>query len=164
MRFYRTTLLILALALALSACKKKEEAPPPAPAPAPEVSTAPAPAPEVSTAPAVAAFKVDSVDLGKAVGADKKVTDAAATFAPKDTIYASVSSEGTAPTVKLHAKWTFGDAGKVVKEEDKSITPTGPTVTEFHISKLTGWPVGKYHVEISADGVSSGVKDFEVKK
>jgi hypothetical protein len=161
MRFYRTTLLILAVCLALSACKKKEEAPPPAPAP--EVSTA-APTPEVSTAPAVVAFKVDSVDLGKAIGSDKKISEAATTFGPKDTIYAAVSSEGTAPSVKLHAKWTFGDAGKVVKEEDQSITPTGPTVTEFHISKATGWPVGKYHVEISADGVSSGVKDFEVKK
>jgi hypothetical protein len=161
MRFYRTTLLVLALCLALSACKKKEEAPPPAPAPAPEVSTAPAPSVET---PAVVAFKVDSVDLGKAIGSDKKISEPATTFGPKDTIYASVSSEGTAATVKLHAKWTFGDAGKVVKEEDLNIVPTGPAVNEFHISKPGGWPVGKYHVEITADGVSAGTKDFEVKK
>ena len=160
MRFYRTTLLILAVCLALSACKKKEEEAPP-PAPAPEVSVAPV---TTDTTPAVVAFKVDSVDVGKAIGADKKVTDAATTFGPKDTIYASVATEGTAPSVKLHAKWTFGDAGKVVKEEDLNIAPTGPAVNEFHISKLTGFPVGKYHVEITADGVSSGVKDFEVKK
>ena len=125
MRFYRTTLLVLAVCLALSACKKKEEAPPP---PAPEVSVAPAPSVET---PAVVAFKVDSVDLGKGVGPDKKITDATTTFGPKDTIYASVASEGTAPTVKLHAKWTFGDAGKVVKEEDLNIAPTGPAVNEF---------------------------------
>jgi hypothetical protein len=161
MRFYRTTLLILAVCLALSACKPKEEAPTPAPAPAPEVSTAPV---TTDTTPAVVAFKIDSVDLGKAIGPDKKITDATTTFGPKDTIYASVATEGTAPTVKLHAKWTFGDAGKVVKEEDLNIVPTGPAVNEFHISKLTGWPVGKYHVDISADGTSAGVKDFEVKK
>jgi hypothetical protein len=161
MRFYRTTLLILALCLALSACKKKEEAPPPAPAPAPEVSTAPATSVET---PAVAAFKVDSVDLGKAIGPDKKITDATTTFAPKDLIYASVASEGTAPTVKLHAKWTFGDGATIVKEEDAEIHPTGPVNTMFLLSKKTPWPVGKYHVEISADGVSAATKDFEVKK
>lgn len=161
MRFYRTTLLILAVCLALSACKPKEEAPPPAPAPAPEVSTAPV---TTDTTPAVVAFKVDSVDLGKAIGPDNKITDATTTFGPKDTIYASVATEGSAPTVKLHAKWTFGDDGKVVEEKDLNIAPTGPAVNEFHISKKSGWPVGKYHVEITADGTSAGVKDFEVKK
>ena len=159
MRFYRTTLLILAVCLALSACKKKEEAPPPAPAP--EASTAPT---TVETTPAAVAFKVDSVDLGNAIGPDKKVTAPSTTFGPKDTIYASVATEGTAPSMKLHAKWTFGDAGQVVKEEDLNIAPTGPAVNEFHISKASGWPVGKYHVDISADGVSAGTKDFEVKK
>jgi hypothetical protein len=158
MRFYRTTTLILAGCLALSGCKKKEEAPPP---PAPEVSVAPAPSVET---PATVPFKVSSVDLGKAVGPDKKITDPATTFGPKDTIYASVTTEGTAPSVKLHAKWTFGDAATVVKEEDLSIVPTGPASTEFHISKKTPWPVGKYKVEISADGSPAGSADFEVKK
>ncbi len=160
MRFYRTTLLILALCLALSACKKNDETPP-APAPAPDVSTAPV---TTDTTPAAVPFKVDSVDLGKAIGPDKKITDAATTFGTKDTIYASVASEGTAPTVKLHAKWTFGDAATVVKEEDLNIVPTGPSVNEFHISKKTPWPTGKYHVEITADGASAGAKDFEIKK
>src|SRR5437763_1461545 len=110
MRFYRTTLLILALCLALSACKKKDETPP---APAPEVSTAPATS---EATPAAVPFKVDSVDLGKAIGPDKKVTDPATTFGTKDTIYASVATEGAAPSVKLHAKWTFGDKGTVLNE------------------------------------------------
>ncbi len=158
MRFYRTTLLILAVCLALSAGKKKDETPP---APAPAVSTAPT---TVETTPAAVPFKVDSVDLGSAVGPDKKVTTPATTFGPKDTIYASVATEGAAPSVKLHAKWTFGDAGQVVKEEDLNIVPSGPAVNEFHISKASGFPVGKYHVEITADGTSAGTKDFEVKK
>ena len=66
--------------------------------------------------------------------------------------------------MKLHAKWTFGDAGKVVKEDDLNIAPTGPATNEFHISKPSGWPVGKYKVEITADGNPAGSKDFEVKK
>jgi hypothetical protein len=44
------------------------------------------------------------------------------------------------------------------------IAPTGPATTEFHISKPSGWPAGKYKVEISADGAPAGSKEFEVKK
>ncbi len=66
--------------------------------------------------------------------------------------------------MKLHARWTFGDSGTVVKEEDLSISPTGPAVNEFHISKKTPWAVGKYKVEITADGNPAGSKDFEIKK
>ena len=98
------------------------------------------------------------------MGADKKVTDPATTFGPKDTIYASVATEGAAPTVKLHAKWTYGDAGQVVNEEDLSIAPVGPANTAFHISKKTPWPAGKYKVEISADGTTAASKDFEIQK
>jgi len=161
MRFHRTTTLVLVGCLVLFGCKKKEEEAPP-PAPAPEVSAAPQTS--VETTPATVPFKVSSVDLGKAIGPDKKITDPATTFGPKDTIYASITTEGSAPSVKLHAKWTFGDAGQVVKEEDLSIVPTGPATNEFHISKASGWPVGKYHVEITADGNPAGSKDFEVKK
>jgi hypothetical protein len=158
MRFHRTTTLVLIGCIALFGCKKKEEAP----APAPEVSTAPQTS--VEATPATVPFKVSSVDLGKAIGSDKKITEPATTFGPKDTIYASVATEGAAPSVKLHAKWTFGDAGKVVKEDDLNIAPTGPATNEFHISKPSGWPVGKYKVEITADGNPAGSKDFEVKK
>jgi len=159
MRFYRTTLLILIVGLALSGCKKKEEAAPPV-VPASEVSTAPS----VETTPVIPAFHVLAVDLGKGVGADKKITDPATTFGPNDTIYASVSTEGASPAVKLHAKWTYGDAGQVVHEEDLNISPVGPANTEFHISKKTPWPAGKYKVEISADGATAASKDFEIQK
>src|SRR3954452_2473947 len=114
MRFHRTTTLttlILVGCLALFGCNKKTEETPP-PAPAPEVSTAPQTS--VEPTPATVGFKVTSIDLGKAVGPDKKITDPATTFGPKDTIFASVASEGTSPSVKLHAKWTFGNAGQVV--------------------------------------------------
>ena len=162
MRFYRTTLLILAVCLALSACKKKEEAPPPAPAPAPEVSTAPATS-DRRRPPSSPSRSTRSTSARPSGPTRRSPTR------PPPSVRRTRSTprwrrEGTAPTVKLHAKWTFGDAGKVVKEEDLNIAPTGPAVNEFHISKKTGWPVGKYHVEISADGTSAGVKDFEVKK
>lgn len=151
---YRRSLSTLALGLAVvaaPACKKKTET---AAAP-PDTAAAAAPAP--------APFSVQGVELGKAIGADKRVTSASTTFAPKDTIYASVTTDGAAPSKTLVAKWTYG-AGKAVQTDSQTIAPTGPAATEFHITKPTGWPVGKYKVDIVVDGASAGSKEFEVKK
>ena len=162
MRFHRTTTLMLVFLVAsfalLAACKKT---PPPAEqTPPPVAESTPAPEPT----PAAVPFAVTSIDLGKAIGSDKKISEPATTFGPTDTIYAAVSTDGSAPAAALKAKWTYGDAGQLVKEEDVSIAPTGPETTEFHVSKPSGWPVGKYKVEIWVDGTSAGVKEFEVKK
>jgi len=155
----RTRLLVLGVAcvavpIALSACKRAETPPSPPPAIAP----APAPAPP----PAPAPFRVSSVDVGNAIGADKRVTVPSATLAPGDTIYASVASTGAAPSVTLVARWTYGD-GQLVNEQSQQIAPTGPSSSEFHISKPDGWPAGTYKVEILADGTSVASKNFEVK-
>ena len=113
-------------------------------------------------APAPPPFTVQSVEVGKSIGADKKVTAAVTTFGRRDTIYASVSTDGAAPSKTIAAKWTFQN-GQIVKEQSQSIAPTGPAATEFHISKAGPWPVGKYKVEISVDGATAGSKDFEIK-
>jgi hypothetical protein len=141
----------LALAvIAVPACKKKEAPPPPA------ESAAPAPA------PVAAEFAVQSIDLGKGIGTDKRVTTPTTTFGRRDTIYVSVATEGAAPSKTVAAKWTFQN-GKVVKEQSEAIAPSGPAATEFHIAKASPWPVGKYKVEITVDGTSAGSKDFEIK-
>jgi hypothetical protein len=133
----------------MASCKKKEPPPPPE-------AAAPAPA------PAPPAFAVQGIELGKSIGADKKVTAPSTSFGRRDTIYASVATEGAAPSKTISAKWTFQD-GQVVKEQSESIAPTGPAATEFHISKKGPWPVGKYKVEVTVDGASAGSKDFEIK-
>jgi len=137
-------LLACALLLALAACKK------PAPAPPPAAST-----------PTVVAFRVTSIDLGKSVGADKRIAQPVTTFGPRDTIYASVVTEGAASAAVITARWSFQD-GQLVNEMSESISPTGPAATEFHITKGSPWPVGSYAVEISVNGVPSGRKDFTV--
>lgn len=144
--------------IVLVACGKKEQPPPPIPAPAP------APAPIPAPPPAPAGVTVSMVTLGKAVGADKKVTAATETFAKNDTIYASVDTTGSG-TSNLVAKWTYSKDGKTVpvKEEAATIAPTGPATTEFHISKPDGWPLGTYQVEILADGKPAGSKAFKVQ-
>lgn len=153
--------MVLATALigsvALVGCKKKEEpvaTPPAAETPA-TMPTEPAPAP----AP-VAATTVNSVDLGNTIGADNKIATPNATFASKDPVYASVTTDG--PNAgKLGAKWTFQD-GQVVHEETKDI-PAGPQVTQFQITKPDGWPVGKYKLEVMLDGAVVQTREFEVR-
>ena len=106
--------------------------------------------------------QVTEVALGKAVGADKAVTEDATTFEPTDTIYVSVRTSGTAPSATLAARWTFED-GQVVDESSQTIAPTGSEVTEFHVSNPDGWPAGAYEVAISLDGQPVETRSFTVE-
>ncbi|MGH7788648.1 MAG: hypothetical protein ACRERC_17385 [Candidatus Binatia bacterium] len=141
--------LCTAVALLFAACSKPEE---PKPAAAP-------PPPPAAAAPV--AFKVTSIDLGSAIGPDKKVSAPATAFKPGDTIFASVVTDGTAPSVILAVRWTYED-GQLVNESSQTIAPTGPAATEFHIAKPDGWPAGKYKVDLAANGVPAGSREFTV--
>ncbi len=145
---------------ARAGCKKKEE-----PVALPPVATDPMPAP--APAPMAATAMVSGVDLGNAVGADMRVTAPMSVFAPKDTIYAAVSTGTSDPAAsvagKVGAKWTHLDSNQVVHEESKDLTLAGDGVTDFQISKPDGWPTGKYKVEIMLDGAVVQTREFEVK-
>jgi hypothetical protein len=146
-----------ALVLALNACGKKEEPRKSEPTPAP--TSAPAP---VSPSP-TAGVTVSAITLGNAIDANKKVTHPADSFGKSDTIYASVDTSG-AGAATLKAKWTYRATGQetLVKEDTQTIAPTGPAVSEFHISKPGGWPPGNYQVEIFVTDRSVGTKTFTV--
>lgn len=141
--------LVVGLAPALISCARGEDA---------RVDTEPA------TEVAAESLRVTEVDLGRAIGADRRITDENETddFRPTDTIYASVVTEGSATGSTLTARWTFED-GQVVDETSQTISPTGQAVTEFHISKPDGFPVGNYQLDILLNGRSVERKDFEVK-
>jgi hypothetical protein len=136
-------------ALALGAGCKKQQPPPTAPPP------------PVNPERAVVGVKVTEVQLGKALGADKRVTEPLTSFAPKDTIFASVVTEGSATAAELTARWTFQD-GQLVNETKRSIAPGAKEVTEFSIQKPDGWPAGTYKVEILLDGKPADSKSFTV--
>ena len=110
-----------------------------------------------------AGVRVSQVDLGRSLTADKTINDRTDSFKPTDTIYASILTEGAAPTATLKARWTYQD-GQAVKESTQTIAPTGDARTEFHISKPDGWPTGKYKLEVSLNGSSAATKDFEVQR
>jgi len=143
--------LMLALVAALIAfpgCQKKEK---------PAAANPPATTPPPSAAPAVT-----GVELGKAIQPNKRVVQAQNAFAPADTIYAVVMTDGIADSATLVARWTYED-GQLVDESTQSIMMSGPANTEFHIMKPSGWPAGKYQVQISLNGTPAKSAEFTVK-
>ena len=150
------------LALAFAACSRSEAPPAPrqAPAATPPVQAAPPPGPSAGAA-AKSVARVASVALGSALDANKGIAQPKSAFAPTDTIYASVATQGWTTPVTLTARWTFED-GQLVNETSQTAQP-GPSATEFHIAKPDGWPAGTYQVEILADGATAATQRFEVR-
>ena len=105
---------------------------------------------------------VDDLELGRAVDANKKVTDGTDDFKPADTIYLSVKTDGAAANSEVKVRWTYQD-GQLVKEDKRNIPAGGDAWTEFHISKPGGFPKGDYKVIAYVNGVEKGTKTFEVK-
>jgi hypothetical protein len=152
------------LVAALAACAfigaagcKKKEAPP-------TTQTAPPVAPA-----RVETIRVTEVQLGNALGEDKRVKTQMTSFSPKDTVFAAVVTEGASPGTELVARWTYQD-GQIVNETKRPIAPAAApggagtvAVTEFSIQKPDGWPPGEYKVEISADGKPLQTKTFRVQ-
>lgn len=106
-------------------------------------------------------LRVTEVDLGTSVDANRRVTADTDDFRPTDTVYASVSTTGSASGATLTARWTYQD-GQVVDETSQTISPTGPANTEFHISMPEGLPTGDYEVEILLNGQRVETESFEV--
>jgi hypothetical protein len=149
-RYYRGAIVwatCLTLTLTAAGCGKKDNAA--------TVETA-------SGAAANTPVSVTDVKVGRALGADKRLTDETDKFRPADVIYAVVETQGTAPNTALQARWTYQD-GQVVDESSRNISAVGEDVTEFHISKPSGWPKGKYTVHILLNGAPVQSKVFEVK-
>lgn len=158
----------LVAALALSACGKSGESDSPIPAVPPPSATVmmpapPAPAASTTTsmlgAPAPLGFR--SMELGSTVDANHRILASGSTFAPKDSIYAAVDTSGSGSAM-LAARWTYQD-GRIVHEDSKTISATGPQTTTFMISKPSGFAAGDYKVGISLDGKPVASKDFSVK-
>ena len=153
----RAVLALTVAAFALGACKKSDDSgsssdTPPASAPVPT----PPPPPAVLT-----------VFSGRRLGENKQVSDSTSVFGVRDTMYVVVTTENTPNGGSMMTKWIY-ETGQVVdsitQNVDKTDNTKTTTVTEFHVSKATPWPAGKYTVDLTLDGRSLGTKVLEVRK
>ncbi|MBA3521812.1 MAG: hypothetical protein H0T90_04835 [Gemmatimonadales bacterium] len=108
-------------------------------------------------------LSISNVMIGKRIGAGNRVTEPTFQFAPSDTVYVAVATEGTPASATLAAVWHF-QTGQLVDSASQTIQPQGAEATEFHVSRPKGWPVGTYKVTVYADGDSVDTKTFAVKK
>jgi hypothetical protein len=153
MKHNRMFPLALAALFVATACKKDEGYP---------ADTATPAAATPTTDSTASSFDVGDIDMGRSIGADKKIADKTDDFSPKDTIYASVHTKGGSAPVQLVAQWKFEDS-TVVAEDTQTVQPGVEADTEFHIVKAGGWPKGKYTVHILADGKEVKSKEVTVK-
>jgi hypothetical protein len=108
-------------------------------------------------------LKVAAVMIGKRIGQGNLITEPTFQFAPKDTVYISVSTTGKPDSATLSTKWRF-QTGEVLDSSSTTIQPKGEDVTEFHLTRPKDWKVGTYSVTLYADGDSVDSKAFVVKK
>jgi zona occludens toxin (predicted ATPase) len=155
----RVHVVVLMMAVAVpAACGGADTPPPPADAP-PAAAAAPTAAASAPSTP----VSVQSVELGSAVNPDKTIAVRTNAFKPGDTVYVSVRTMGTSPSTTLSAKWTYG-SGELVNESVQTIAPTGPAMTEFHISKPDGLREGPYRVDITVNGMLASTSTFSVAR
>ena len=94
-----------------------------------------------------AALSVINIDLGRQVDAENKIPDDTDTFAPSDTIYASVQTSGTAEEgSSVVGRWTFPDGSIVNQNANEAATSADRLV--FFIAKPGGLPTGNYTFQI----------------
>ena len=164
---------LCACVLALGACGPESAAPSAATATADVDSGAPATVAKADVAAAtepgapmptedLGEFRVVSVLLGKAVGADNVVLADSEVFARKDSIHASVLTTGAHQGLSLSARWLAPD-GSVIAETVQPLVPTAATATTFDISNPAGWPAGDYQLLIGINKRTLQTRKFEVR-
>jgi hypothetical protein len=110
------------------------------------------------------ALTVIDVDMGRRVGADKKISDDADddAFAKTDTIYASVHTSGLARQGEIVGRWVFPDSS-VVEQQADGVTTEGDGYLAFFLTKPDGLTPGTYRFEVLVNGREVRDKEVTVK-
>ena len=118
--------------------------------------------PDKARPPEPGKLKVSNVMIGRGLGPDNRISEPTLRFAPTDTVFVSVATEGKPATATLTAKWTF-PTGKVKDSVSQTIQPKGVDHTELHAAPPKGgWPVGSFLVRVYADSDSVDAKTIAV--
>lgn len=106
--------------------------------------------------------RVSMVMIGKKLGSGNRVTDPTFQFAPKDTVYISVGTEGTVGPNTVTAAWR-SQTGEIVQQSSEAV-PAAAENAAFHWSQPKGMKPGTYKVVVFLGDDSADAKVFVVKK
>ena len=105
--------------------------------------------------------RVSNVMIGKRIGTNNMMTEPTFQFAPQETVFVSVATEGAQGADALTAAWR-SQTGEVVQKTTESIRPGQNTV--FQMSQPKGLKPGTYKVVLFLGDDSVDTKVFAVKK
>ncbi len=149
---YRSARLLacIVLAVALTGCSRKE---------GPEgtgedAATATPPEPTIT-----------EVETGRRVTSAHQVEEPVTSFAPTDTIWASVETRDTPAGTRILARWVYteGTDEQVIGEETLTTANAGTGYTSFFVANPEPWPEGDYEVRIGIGSEVKETKTFSVK-
>ena len=98
-----------------------------------------------------AEFAVLDIDIGRRADAESEVDKEVETFAPSDTIYASVKTTGTVRPGAITSRWTFPDRSAIVQDAQPVSRDRDATLL-FFLSKSDGLMRGEYTFSVLVDG------------
>lgn len=113
------------------------------------------------TSPAGSLVAVREFQVGRAVDSTGAVVAPSDSFAPADTVYASVRAEGHVDQAIVTARWSR-EGGIIVAEEQEVFPLEGRQVVTFPLAKADGLPPGAYRVEIRLGRDRVGEETFHV--
>lgn len=109
-----------------------------------------------------AGLHVSNVMIGRQIGPGNRITEPTFQFAPQDTVYVSVATQGTGGAETLTAAWR-SQSGEIVQKSSEPVAPAGEN-TGFRLTQPKGLKPGTYKVIIFLGGDSVETKVFAVKK
>ena len=115
-----------------------------------------------ATATAPTPLRVSNVMIGKRIGPGNRITEPTFQFAPQDTVYVSVATQGTEGSGILTAAWR-SQSGEILLKSSEPVTRAGENI-QFSLSEPKGLKVGTYKMVLFLDEDSVETRVFAVKK
>lgn len=106
--------------------------------------------------------KVVAIKLSNVGDTEENTIGAPSTsFAPRDTVYAEIESQGTANEYTIYAKWVGADGAELADYGIK-VNEGGLKRTVISLSKPDGWAPGENRIELAINGNPTVTEVFRV--
>ena len=105
---------------------------------------------------------VSNVMIGRQIGPGNRITEPTFQFAPHDTVFVSVATEGAGEGATLTAAWR-SQSGEILLKSSEPVPAAGEN-TQFRLSQPKGFKPGTYKVIVFLGGDSVETRVFAVKK
>jgi hypothetical protein len=107
-------------------------------------------------------LRVSNVMIGRQIGPGNRITEPTFQFAPQDTVYVSVATEGAGEATTLTAAWR-SQSGEILQKSSAPVPEAGENA-EFRLSQPKGFKPGNYKVIVFLGGDSVETRVFAVRK